>query len=180
MTQSLSVSQANSIYPDATPKAKPRLFDIVRAIHENIEDNEGEVTDELNALELDIELKVQAYHHVVLEKRALAKAKKESAQHFAKGAATAERAADAIEERLFAALQELGKQRIETPTCTACIEKSESVKVADEALFLETAADRFVKPGVATIRKAEIAKALKAGEAVDGAELVESKYLRFR
>jgi hypothetical protein len=159
---------------------KQRLFDIVAAIRENIEENEGEVTDELNSLELDLELKTQAYHIVILEKRARAKARKEAAEHFTKGAAADARGADALEERLAAAMRELGRDRIETPTVTASLQRSSHVEVEWEGQFLVSAEDRFVKRGVDSINKTAIAKALKAGELVEGAKMVETKHLVLR
>lgn len=164
--------------PAAAPK--PRLFDIVSAIRENIEENEGEVTDELNALELDLETKVSAYHIVILEKRARARARKEAAEHFTKSAAVDTRSADALEERLAAAMRELGRERIETPTVTASFQATQHVEIEDEALFLLTAEDRFVKRGEDSVRKAEVAKALKAKEVVAHARMVETKHLRLR
>lgn len=160
--------------------SKQRLFDIVRAIQTNIDENEGVVTDELNALDLDLETKVQAYHHVYLERCEKAAAKKKSAAYFSNGAAIEQRAAEAIEARLLAALQELGRDRVETPTCTASVLPAEHVEIKDTAHFLLTAEDRFIKPGEPSIKKAEIAKALKAGETVEGAAMVETKYLRLR
>lgn len=167
---------------DTQPAAAPkqRLFDIVAALIENINENDGEVTDELNSLELDLETKVQAYHIVILEKRARAKARKEAATHFAQAAGVDERGADALEERLAAAMRELGRDRIETPTVTASFQRSSHVEIAEPTLFLLSAEDRFVKKGEDTIRKAEVAKALRAGEVVEFARMVETKHLVLR
>jgi hypothetical protein len=174
----MTTTTTNSAATSGTPKQ--RLFDIVAALIENINENNGEVTDELNALELDLEMKVEAYHIVIREKRARAKARKEAAQHFAQAAAVDDRGADALEERLAAAMLELGRERIETPTCTASFGKSQHVEIEDEGQFLMSAEDRFIRRSMDIINKAEIARALKAGETVEGAKLVETKHLRLR
>lgn len=175
-----TTSHTDAVGYGGAPKKRRPLFEIVAALRENIEENEGVVTDELDALELELADKAEAYHVVMAAYEAEAKANKEAAKHFADRAAARERAAESLKTRLDKAMRDTGVDRIEAATVTVYFQASGHVEIEDEALFLLTAEDRFVKRGADSVKKAEIAKALKCGEAIEGAKLVETKSLRFR
>lgn len=170
---------ADATYGGA-PRARRPLFEIVADLNAAIEAADGEVTAAVDAIEAELHDKAEAYHIVIAARMAQADANKVVAKHFIERAQRAERAGDALIARLGEAMRATKTDRIEAQTVTVYFGKSTRVELEDEALFCETAEDRFVKPGKPSPIKAEIAKALKAKEVVEGAKLVEDKHLVFK
>ena len=177
MTTTATSSEATSY--GAAPKQRRPLMSIVDAMLQNIEENDGAVTDELDALELELADKVDAYKAVTLQLEAEAKALKDVAANYATRAKARENAAEALRERLAYAMQLAGIDNIKGQTCKASFRSSTSVRLADEAAFMVGCEDRFVKV-TSTLRKQALKEALEAGEKVDGAELVTTRHLVLR
>ena len=164
---------------ETTPPRRRTLYELTQAIHAAIEESGGEITDAVDALGLDLRDKVEAYRAVILQYEAECRANKEAAEWYAKRGAAKCKAAAKLEERLLVSMLSLGTQSIQTATCTAHLRSAKSVHIADEAEFCADASDRFVTVSTKP-NKREIKLALEAGEAVDGASIVENFSVQFR
>lgn len=166
--------------PAVAPRpARRSLTEIVSEMLGALDDAGGEVTAAVDELGLELEDKVQAYRAVMLQLEAEQDAFEALAEQYAARVEARKQQVIGLKFRLDAALKACGVDKLRTPTCTVYFQKSTRVEIKDEAAFLETTEDRFVV--VKTYAdKTAIKKALESGEAVEGAELAESKHLRFR
>lgn len=162
------------------PKTRRPLWEIVAALNDAIEAADGEVTAAVDAIEAELADKAEAYHIVMQAYTAKKAANIAVVEHFSDKAEQAERAHAALKARLEQAMRDTGVERIEAQTVTVSFQKSQHVEITEPELFLLSAEDRFIKRGADSIIKAEVAKALKAGEAVEYARMAETKHLRFR
>jgi len=159
------------------------LHEIANSIIEAAQVNEdGELTDEsiaaLDALNLTLKEKVEAYHYVYAELTTQACASKELAAYYEKRARVPKAAAERLKERLRHEMLRLNTRKVETPTCKACVEDSpDSVKIKEGAFIpSEYALPRDPQPD-----KKKIGQALKCGVTLPFAELVTGNtHLRFR
>lgn len=163
----------------SAPKQKRPLSAIVAGMLEAIDEAGGEITAAVDALELELEDKAQAYRAVILQLEGEQKMLKELIDAYDARMETRENHITGLKFRLEQAMRAVGVEKIKTPTCTAYFQGSKRVELENEAVFLETAEDRFVVVK-SSPNKQELKKALEAGEAVAGASLVETKHLRFR
>jgi hypothetical protein len=81
-----------------------------------------------------------------------------------------------LKNRLSAAMQQFGIERLVDPYITMSFRKSEAVEVTDETMIPET----YLEPQPSKIDKLKIKDALKKGVAVPGAELVQRKNLQIK
>jgi hypothetical protein len=158
---------------------KRTLREIVTMLTDVIDLNDGEVTDEVELLELELEQKVEAYRYVMMELEAEADALAELAVAYKARAAIREDKVAALKARLQSALEAAGIDKIKTQTCTAYLQASKSVAIVDEDAFVFNAPDAYVVTKHMP-NKTAIKKALEAGEAVEGALLKINRSLRFR
>lgn len=154
-----------------------RLFDIIQDLLAAIEQSDGEITDAVDSIEVELEAKCEAYRAIMLRLESEEAANADLAKHYSARAATRKRQSEALKNRLLDAMLATNTPKIATPTCTAYTQQSTSVEV--DVDFCEHAADRFVRVTTAPDKKA-IAEALKEGAHVEGAKLVHSTSLRFR
>lgn len=173
------MTAAAELTPSGAPRARRRLVDIVNDLLTLIDEAEGEVTDMIDALDLELEDKVEACHVVIQHKKAQAEGFAKLEKSYKARKATCEKAAEDLKERVALQLAKAGVDKLQAQTCTAYFQSSESVVIADEEKFLATAEDRFVKV-TQSPKLAEVKKAIDAGELVDGAEVKTSRSLRFK
>lgn len=161
------------------PIARRTLAEIVTAMLDAIDEAGGEVTAAVDELELELQDKVQAYRAVMLQLQGEQKAFKQLADDYRAKADAREAQVTGLKFRLDAALKAMNVDKMRTPTCTVYYQSTKRVELRDEVGFVEFADDAYVVTKRYANRDA-IKEALDKGEAVDGAELVESKHLRFR
>lgn len=176
MTTTATSSEATSY---GAPRQRRPLTSIVAEMIEAIESADGEVTAAVDALDLELEDKVEAYRAVMLQLEHEAGAFQELIDSYRLRVAARENQITGLKFRLDQALKAMGVEKLKTPTATVYYQRNKHVEVENEAAFLESAEDRFVVVKQ-SVNKQEIKKALEAGETVEGAAMVESKHLRFR
>ena len=80
-----------------------------------------------------------------------------------------------MKERMAETLQTVDGQRLKTEKFTFSFRKSSKVEVAD----MDSLPQEFIKVE-RTVSRSELAKALKAGEQIEGAALIENQSLSIR
>lgn len=160
------------------------LFEIVKeglAVLARLDDTNGEVTpsiaSDLDALADSLEHKAEAYAAIHKQLLANADASERMADDYRERAKQQRARAELLKARLFDAMQLLGRDKIETPTSTAAIQKSPpSVELlcADNEVPAEYVEVKRV------VRKDEIKAALQAGQQLTFARLKRGVHLRFR
>jgi hypothetical protein len=160
----------------------PSLHSIADAIIQAAQVNEdGELLPEaeakLEALNLTLAQKVEAYHLVILKLKALAEANRTVASPFLDKATSFDVSAKRLHERLYSELTRLGAKKVETTTIAACIEKSPDRVVLVEGAPIppEYLTRPEPKPSLT-----KIAQTLKCGVALPFATLEQGSHLRFR
>ena len=144
------------------------LYEIDAAILDCIDAETGEVVDadKLNDLQMEREEKVEAVALWIKDLTAEAAALKAEKQAFSERQAAAEKKAESLRKWLSDAL---AGQKFKTTRVAVSFRKTESVDVPD----VWALDDSFLKYAEPTADKAKIKAAIKAGETVTGAELVE-------
>lgn len=146
-----------------------RLYEIDEAILGCIDTETGEVIDpeRLTALQMERTEKIEGVALWVKDIKAEIEAVKAEKNAFADRQKSLERKLDSVTEWLK---NTLDGQKFSTPKAVVSFRRTESVKVEDVFKLNEN----FLRYSDPTPDKAAIKKALKAGETVEGAELVES------
>ena len=128
----------------------------------------------LQGLEAD---KVDAFWGFIKEEQGRMEAIKTEARRLQARAATIQRNIDGLKWHYLHIMQANGKQKIQGAAYTLSIRADKVARVFDEAALPE----KFWKEKVErSVDKAAIKAAIKAGEEVPGAELVESRSLQGR
>lgn len=151
------------------------LYEIDSAILDCIDAETGEVVDadKLNALQMEREEKVEAVALWIKDLTAEAAALKAEKQAFSERQAAAEKKAESLRKWLADAL---AGQKFKTTRVAVSFRKTESVDVPD----VWALDDSFLKYADPTPDKQKIKAALKAGEAVTGAALVEGQSMTIK
>lgn len=146
-----------------------------------IEDNEGEVTPELeNELSLTQDLfqeKAISYGYILKtfdDSTSIIEAEIKRLQELK---CKAEKRKELFKQRLSDAMIAFGVEKITTPTLTLSFRKSESVEILDEESIPESFTDT---KEVTTISKTRIKEAIKQGITVPGAELITKQNLQVK
>lgn len=167
------------------------LVDRVLTILTDVDAAEGEVSADqdaqLDALNLSIERKVEAYGAAYQQLGAGADANKALAAYYTRKAKQLDASGERLRERLHAELQRIGRDVVKTDTASARIQSSPDrleLEEQDEAVLFsrygaEIPPEFVVQPPPKLNRKAVI-DALKAGREFTWAWLVKSTHLRFR
>lgn len=144
------------------------LYEIDAAILDCIDTETGEVVDadKLTALQMERDEKVEAVALWVKDLTAEATALKAEKQAFAERQAAAEKKAESLKRWLADAL---AGEKFKTTKVAVSFRKTQSVEVPD----IWKLDDHYLKYSEPTADKAAIKAAIKAGETVEGAELVE-------
>jgi hypothetical protein len=143
--------------------------------------DDGELTKEsvaeLEAMEIALPEKVEAYHIVYVELTTEACADKELSAYYEKRSRAPKASAERLKERLKSEIERLGKSSVKGTTCKATIELSpERVVIKDGAAIPP---EYLLRPEPQPDKK-RIAQTLKCGIALPFAKLVQSTHLRFR
>lgn len=151
------------------------LYEIDAAILDCIDAETGEVVDadKLNALQMAREEKVEAVALWIKDLTAEAAALKAEKQAFSERQAAAEKKAESLRKWLADAL---AGQKFKTTRVAVSFRKTESVDVPD----VWALGDEYLKFADPTPDKQKIKAALKAGEAVTGAALVEGQSMTIK
>lgn len=130
----------------------------------------------LNALDLRIEEKAVACAIVSNENRELAKAKREIAKRLNEQARMLEAQADRLDDYTIRQLEECGGV-VDLPEMRVSIRRSTAVEIIDRDMV----PDAYMREKVTREPdKTAIKDAIKAGEYVPGAAIVQKKHLRAR
>lgn len=151
------------------------LYEIDAAILDCIDAETGEVVDadKLNDLQMEREEKVEAVALWIKDLTAEAAALKAEKQAFSERQAAAEKKAESLRKWLSDAL---AGQKFKTTRVAVSFRKTESVDVPD----VWALDDSFLKYADQTPDKQKIKAALKAGETVTGAALVEGQSMTIK
>src|SRR5215510_13090679 len=117
---SMSAGYAEIIMNSITTLQRRRpLFDIVNDLLNHITASDGVVTETIDALELELQDKTEAYAAVIRQLETEAAGLDDLAHAYKLKAAKRADAAGALKDRLAVALQRAGVDRIEAPTARA-------------------------------------------------------------
>lgn len=136
--------------------------------------DEQTVADTLESMGADE--KVESYCKVIKQLQADADMFKAEQDRITARRKTAENAVERMKAALLDFMTASKKDKITAGTFTVSTAITKAVNILDESKIPE----QYLKPQPAKIDKAEISKALKNGEAVAGAELIENKGVRIR
>ena len=146
-----------------------KLYEIDEAILACIDQETGEIIDpeQLDALQIEREAKLEGVALWIKDLKAEAEALKAEKQAFAERQKAAETKAVRLKKWLADAL---AGEKFKTTRVAVSFRKTKSVQVSDIWALDES----FIKYAEPTADKAAIKKAIEAGEEVNGATLVES------
>lgn len=145
------------------------LYEIDEAILACIDQETGEIIDgeKLDALQIEREEKLESVALWIKDLKAEAEALKAEKQAFADRQKAAETKAESLKKWLADAL---AGEKFKTTRVAVSFRKTQSVQVSD----IWELDEKFVKYAEPTADKAAIKAAIKAGEEVNGATLIES------
>lgn len=145
------------------------LYEIDEAILACIDQETGEIIDgeKLDALQIEREEKLESVALWIKDLKAEAEALKAEKQAFAERQKAAESKAESLKKWLADAL---AGEKFKTTKVAVSFRKTQSVQVSD----IWELDEKFVKYAEPTADKAAIKAAIKAGEEVNGATLIES------
>ena len=165
-----------------TPKQEWSLLgavDMIVAILQCLDDGEitPEAERELEALDMTIEQKVEAYHLVRCRLTAESEVCCEEARRLRARADARDKARARLEKRLLCAIDTLGVRSIKTPTTTCYQQDTQSVLIEQP----EQVPDRYVVTEITKRpNKRVILERMKEGETIPGCVLKTTTGIRFR
>ena len=144
------------------------LYEINAAITDCVDPETGEVVDfeRLVALNMERETKLENIALWIKDLNAEATAIKAEKMKLAERQAATENKAESLKEFLS---EQLGGQKFSTPRCAVSFRRTKSVNVTD----LWKIPEDYLKYSDPTPDKKALGEALKAGQTIEGAELVE-------
>lgn len=157
------------------------LNQAVLAVLENglvFDEETGEIIwdeENLDALEMERNDKLESVALFIKNLESEAAAIRAEEKLLAERRGVKERKAERMRSYLSDSMTAFGDTRIETPRCVVSFRKSQAVEIEDEALIPSSWIT--YKP---SINKAGIKKALRAGDFVHGAQLVERQNLQIK
>jgi hypothetical protein len=147
------------------------------ALHQQIEENFGELTPEMESLleisEQERSKKSEGYVHIIKQLKAKSEMIKAEAKRLQDLAKTYEKSADQLSDRLLDSIVRLGA--IKTDFVSISTRRSKSVSITDESLI----SGEFMRISYSP-NKAAIKEAIESGVNVDGALIVENVSLNIR
>lgn len=150
---------------------------------ENEEIDAEALEDTLEAIQGEIEIKADNIACVLKTLLAEVEAFKAEEARLAERRRKKEKAYDRLKDYLSRELLRAGIGKVETVRNAISFRKSEAVELADEAAFMDWALknrDDFITYGKPSVNKTELKKALKAGDEIEGAELVVKQNIQLR
>lgn len=157
-------------------KRRP-LFDIVSDLLAQLEAAGGEVTDALDQLDVELQSKCEAYAAVIRQLEAESGAFNELVNEYTARAAQRHRTAQALRQRLAQGLAAARIERVITPTARLHLSATTKLELDDHDAFIVQCDPRFLRTET-MISRAEIKRALEAGETIPGARLLVQRHLR--
>lgn len=173
------MTMARVVQESELKEPKRTLSTIVGEMLDALDESGGEVSEQLDMICAELEEKASAYAAVVRQLQAEQEAFEHLVASYKQKAEQRANTITGLKFRMAAALEAVGVDKLKTATCTWYWQSSKRVDIPDEAAFCEGAEDRFIVQKVYP-DKGAIKKALEAGEQIEGAQLAESKHLRFR
>lgn len=154
----------------------------VQQMMEDTDDIEA-VLDTLEAIEGGIEDKAENYGKLITNLKADIESIKAEEDRLAKRRRTISNNIEGLKDRLYRTMNAIQKDRIKTDLFSFTIANNPpTAQVSNEAEFISWARDndkRFIREKVELNKKA-LADALKSGEEINGATLIQTKGLRIR
>jgi hypothetical protein len=160
--------------------ARRSLRSIVDELLERIDAAEGEVTDEVEALEMSVEQKVDAYAAVIKQWAGETQVLEDMAKAYKERAAKRDAQAARLKERLAAQLDRLGAASIKAKTVTASFRETQSVDIADETAFVGAYHGTPLVRVKESPDKAAIKAILDSGVALSYASIKTNRSLQLR
>lgn len=155
----------------AEPPARRTLRGIIDELLERIDAAQGEVTDDVELLELSIEQKVEAYGAVIKQWEAEKAAYADLERAYALKKARRDEQIARLKQRLQDQLERVGCPKIKTKTVTASWRETESVEIDDEEKFcMFYQGTQFVRAKLSPDKPA-----VKRELGLDGAEMVGAR-----
>ena len=155
------------------------INEMYRRWAEKIEEQDGEVTPEdmveIEQIEADFTEKAESYAVIIQEQKAAMDMLDAEMDRLGKRYDRYKKTAEWLKERLASAMTENGKDKVETGKFLLSFRKSKRIQIDDEAVIPEEFFEVKRKP-----MKAEIKKAIEAGQAVAGCQIVEERNLQIR
>lgn len=175
--------------------ARKNLFDIGAELERTLEELEAycienqtdelpdELLDRLTINQDELDAKLDAYYHVIIQIKSEQEALKEYKKNIVDKVTAKQKALQNNIDRLQGLIKDsvikFGEQRdngnmfYKLPTCSVNLTKSKKVIIYDEDMI----PPKYIKTKTTySISKTDISKALKAGEAVDGAIIDDSEF----
>ncbi|WP_445479142.1 siphovirus Gp157 family protein [Lysinibacillus irui] len=144
-------------------------------LQQMIEDGQEGLEDTLASITDAVEEKLEAYAMVIKNIESDVEGIKSEEKRLAKRRKIMENGITRMKQAIAETLQGSGQDKVKTEKFTFSFRKSSKVEVSD----IDSLPQQFIKVE-RTISRADLAKALKAGEQIKGAQLVENQSLSIR
>lgn len=144
-------------------------------LQQMIEDGQEGLEDTLDSITDAVEEKLEAYAMVIKNIESDVEGIKSEEKRLAERRKVMENGVVRMKQAIAETLQNSGQDKVKTEKFTFSWRKSSKVEV----LNIDSLPQQYVKVE-RTISRAELAKALKAGEQIEGAQLVENQSLSIR
>ncbi|WP_217580382.1 siphovirus Gp157 family protein [Lysinibacillus sp. GbtcB16] len=144
-------------------------------IQQMIEDGQEGLEDTLDSITDAVEEKLEAYAMVIKNIESDVEGIKSEEKRLAERRKIMENGITRMKQAIAETLQGSGQDKVKTEKFTFSFRKSSKVEVSD----IDSLPQQYVKVE-RTISRSELAKALKAGEQIEGAQLIENQSLSIR
>lgn len=144
-------------------------------LQQMIEDGQEGLEDTLASITDAVEEKLEAYAMVIKNIESDVEGIKSEEKRLAERRKIMENGITRMKQAIAETLQGSGQDKVKTEKFTFSFRKSSKVEVSD----IDSLPQEYVKVE-RTISRSELAKALKAGEQIEGAQLVENQSLSIR
>lgn len=144
-------------------------------LQQMIEDGQEGLEDTLDSITDAVEEKLEAYAMVIKNIESDVEGIKSEEKRLAERRKVMENGVVRMKQAIAETLQNSGQDKVKTEKFTFSWRKSSKVEVSN----IDSLPQQYVKVE-RTISRSELAKALKAGEQIEGAQLVENQSLSIR
>lgn len=144
-------------------------------LQQMIEDGQEGLEDTLASITDAVEEKLEAYAMVIKNIESDVEGIKSEEKRLAERRKIMENGITRMKQAIAETLQGSGQDKVKTEKFTFSFRKSSKVEVSD----IDSLPQQFIKVE-RTISRSELAKALKAGEQIEGAQLIENQSLSIR
>ena len=144
-------------------------------LQQMIEDGQEGLEDTLDSITDAVEEKLEAYAMVIKNIESDVEGIKSEEKRLAERRKVMENGVVRMKQAIAETLQNSGQDKVKTEKFTFSFRKSSKVEVSN----IDSLPQQYVKVE-RTISRSELAKALKAGEQIEGAQLVENQSISIR